>query len=475
MLDNRSFKKEATKLVDWMADYLENVASYPVLSKVAPGEIANSIPDKYPEESEAFESLLDDFERKIMPGITHWESPNFFAYFPASKSKASILAEMITATLGVQGMLWATSPAATELEDKLMVWMQQLLGLPESWTGSIQDTASNGTLNALLTAREQATDYSINQNGFFGQPIFRIYCSEQAHSSIDKNVRIAGFGLKNLIKIPVDESFAMIPERLEEAIKADIKKGYKPLFVMNAMGTTGSTAVDPLDAIGKLCEKYKLWLHVDAAYSGAALIIPKFRWMSRGIERADSFVFNPHKWLFTNFDCSLYYVKDKQALIDTYAITPEYLKTASDNQVNNYRDWHVQLGRRFRSLKLWFVIRDFGAKKLRAIIQQHCDWAQWLGQQIKDHSQFEMLAPISVNLVCFRYYDQKMTETQLNDFNELLLNNINQSGKIYMTHTKLNGKYALRWVGGHPELTKAHVERAWEIIKEYATKNATAK
>jgi aromatic-L-amino-acid decarboxylase len=470
MLNNQSFKEEALKLVNWMTQYLEEVEHYPVLSNVKPGEIASEIPDTYPEEAEKFQKLFLDFEEKIMPGITHWESPNFFAYFPASKSKASILAEMLTATLGVQGMVWATSPAATELEDKLMIWMQQLLGLPQAWSGSIQDTASNGTLNALLTAREKATNYQINQNGFKEQPVFRIYCSEQAHSSIDKNVKIAGFGINNLVKIEVDESFALIPEKLEEAIKSDIEAGYQPLFVMNALGTTGSTAVDPLEKVGAICQKYNLWLHVDAAYSGAALIIPEFRWMSKGIEKADSFVFNPHKWLFTNFDCSLYYVKDKQALINTFSITPEYLKTENDDIVNNYRDWHIQLGRRFRSLKLWFVIRSFGAKKLRAIIQQHCDWALWLKQQIDEHTDFEMLAPVSVNLVCFRFNNRKMSEEALNSFNEKLLKNINEAGKIYMTHTKLNGKYTIRWVGGHPELTKTHVEKAWQMILDHARK-----
>ncbi len=472
MLSNQQFKEEAHKLVDWITKYLQEVEKYPVLAQVKPGDIAQQIPEMFPEEAETFDRLFADFEKQIMPGITHWESPNFFAYFPASKSKASILAEMLTATLGVQGMLWATSPAATELEDRVMLWMQQLLGLPISWAGSIQDTASNGTLNALLTARERATDYQINKNGFQRQPVFRIYCSEQAHSSLDKNVKIAGFGINNLVKIEVDAHFAMISAKLEEAIQADIAAGYQPLFVMNALGTTGSTAVDPLEEIGKICKKYKLWLHVDAAYSGAALIIPEFRWMSQGIEMADSFVFNPHKWLFTNFDCSLYFVNDKQALINTFSITPEYLKTDNEDEVNNYRDWHVQLGRRFRSLKLWFVLRNFGANKLSDIIQQHCDWAHWLKEQIVSHPDFELLAPVTVNLVCFRYNNGRMSEGALNTFNQKMLKSINASGKMYMTHTKLNGKYTLRWVGGHPELTKKHVERAWrEILMHAQTTN----
>jgi aromatic-L-amino-acid decarboxylase len=466
MLQQEEFKEKAHQLVDWMAKYLEEVEQYPVLSQVKPGEVAAKIPASFPEEGEKFDDIFQDFEEKVMPGITHWESPNFFAYFPASKSRASILAEMITATLGVQGMLWMTSPAATELEDCMMVWMQQLLGLPENWTGSIQDTASNGTLNALLTAREKATNYQINENGFYQQPVFRIYCSEHAHSSIDKNVKIAGFGSANLVKVAVDEAYAMLPEDLEKAILADKAQGFHPLFVMNALGTTSSTAVDPLNEIADICNKHELWLHVDAAYSGAALIIEENRWMSKGMEKADSFVFNPHKWLFTNFDCSLYYVKDKQALINTFSITPEYLKTDNEEEVNNYRDWHIQLGRRFRSLKLWFVLRNFGAKSLRGIIQNHCDWAAWLGEQIEEHPNFELLAPIPVNLVCFRYVAENKSEEELNQLNEFFLKEINGSGKIYMTHTKLDGKYTLRWVGGHAELTKKHVENAWKIIKQ---------
>lgn len=470
MIQKEDFQEKARKVVDWMANYLEEVENYPVLSQVKPGEIKTKLPLSFPEEGELFEDIFSDFENDIMPGITHWESPNFFAYFPASKSRASILAEMITATLGVQGMVWMTSPAATELEDVMMQWMQQLLGIPESWSGSIQDTASNGTLNALLTAREKASNFTINQKGFYRQPVYRIYCSEQAHSSIDKNVKIAGFGIENLVKIEVDEKYAMIPEKLEEAIQNDLKTGFKPLFVMSALGTTGSTAIDPLFDISTICEKHQLWLHIDAAYAGSALIIEENRWMSNGIEKADSLVFNPHKWLFTNFDCSLYYVKDKQALINTFSITPEYLKTDTDDEVNNYRDWHIQLGRRFRSLKLWFVLRNFGAKKLRTIIQQHCDWAIWLKNQIEEHPDFEMLAPVSVNLVCFRFLNSQLEEGELNTINEKLLKQINTTGKIYMTHTKLNGKYTLRWVGGHPELTKKHVEDAWRIILEESEK-----
>lgn len=468
MLNNEDFRKHAHELVDWMADYFENVESYPVLSQSKPGDIKKQLPTSFSEKPEAYKTVFQDFEQIIMPGITHWESPNFFAYFPASKSKASVLAEMITATLGVQGMVWLTSPAATELEDRMMEWMRDLLGLPQSWTGSIQDTASSGTLNALLTAREKASGYSINQKGFAGMPVYRIYCSQEAHSSIDKDVKIAGFGIDNLVKIPVDKDFAMIPEKLEVAISEDLRNGFHPLFVMAAMGTTSSTAVDPIASIAEITGKHKLWLHVDAAYSGAALVAEEFRWMSAGVEKADSFVFNPHKWLFTNFDCSLYYVKDVQALKNTFSIMPEYLKTGADEEVNNYRDWHIQLGRRFRSLKLWFVVRNFGAEGLRKIIRQHCEWAKWLKAQIEAHHDFEMMAPVPVNLVCFRFNNGKMDEHELNRFNEKLLKQINEEGQIFMTHTKLNGKYVIRWVGGHPDLTKKHVEKAWEIIMQKA-------
>ncbi len=466
MLNNKEFRKHAHDMVDWIADYLENVEKYPVMSQVKPGEVKAQIPATFSEKPEDFELIFKDFEEKIMPGITHWESPNFFAYFPASKSKPSILGEMILSALGTQGMVWLTSPAATELEDRMMEWMRDLLGLSASWTGSIQDTASTGTFNALITAREKASGYLINQKGFAGMPQYRIYASEQAHSSIDKNVKIAGFGIDNLVKIEVDEHFAMVPQKLKDAIESDLEAGYKPLFVLGAMGTTGTTAVDPLNEIGTIAQKYNLWFHVDAAYSGAALICPEMRWMSQGMELADSMVFNPHKWLFVNFDCSLYYVKDPKALTKAYSITPEYLKTDTDDEVNNYRDWHIQLGRRFRSLKLWFMLRSYGAENLRSIIRNHCEWAEWLKGEIESHPDFEILAPVSVNLLCFRFNNGRMNEEQLNAFNEKLLKKVNATGKIFITHTKLNGKYTLRLVGGHPELTKDHLKRAWEVIME---------
>lgn len=465
-MTSEEFRKHAHSMVDWMADYLDNVEEYPVMSQVKPGEIKAKIPESFSEYPEPFEAIFKDFEDKIMPGITHWESPNFFAYFPASKSKPSILGEMLMSTLGTQGMVWLTSPAATELEDRMMEWMRDLLGLSTDWTGSIQDTASTGTFNALITAREKASDFQINEKGFAGMPQYRIYASEQAHSSIDKNVKTAGFGYENLVKIPVDENFAMISGELEKAIKNDLAAGFHPLFVLGAMGTTGTTAVDPLEEIGAITQKYKIWFHVDAAYSGAALICPEMRWMSKGMELADSMVFNPHKWLFVNFDCSLYYVKDSKSLTQAYSITPEYLKTDSDHEVNNYRDWHIQLGRRFRALKLWFMLRSFGAENLRTIIRNHCEWAQWLKNEIVASENFEMLSPVSVNLLCFRYNDGKMNEEKLNAFNEKLLKSINATGTIFITHTKLNGKYTLRFVGGHPDLTKAHLEKAWELIKK---------
>ena len=471
-MDTQSFRKYAHELVDWMADYFDEVEHYPVVPAVKPGDIKKEIPTDFPEDPEVFSAIFKDFEDKIMPGITHWESPNFFAYFPASKSKPSVLAEMLMSTLGVQGMVWLTSPAATELEDRMMEWMRDLLGMPKEFVGSIQDTASTATLNALLTAREKFTDYAINQNGFSGQPVFRVYCSEHTHSSADKNVRVAGIGLSNLIKIPVDESFAMIPEKLEEAILADKAKGYQPLLVISAVGTTGSTAIDSVDKIGDIANRYNIWHHVDAAYAGSALVVPEFRWMSKGIEKADSFVFNPHKWLFTNFDCSVYFVKDREALINTYSFTPEYLKTAVDKEVNNYRDWHIQLGRRFRSLKLWFVLRSYGAKGLRQIIQNHCQWAQWVKEQVESTPYFELLAPVPLNLVCFRWNDGKSDEEALNAFNENLLMQVNATGKLFITHTKLNGKYTLRFVGGNTELKEKHVHNAWKLIDEMAQKLA---
>jgi aromatic-L-amino-acid/L-tryptophan decarboxylase len=461
------FKKYAYEFIDWIVEYYKNIESYPVKSRVEPKEIFNKLPANPPENPESIESIFKDFQEIILPGITHWQSPNFHAYFPANSSFPSLLAEILMSAIGAQGMKWETSPSATELEEVVMNWLKNMLGLPENFSGVIQDTASTSTLVAILCAREKISGFKINDEGFKNFDGLRVYCSTETHSSIEKAVKIAGIGRNNLVKISVDDEFRMNPAELEKAIEKDIKNKLKPFCVIAALGTTGSTSIDPLGKISDICKKYNLWLHVDAAYSGSALILPEYRWMLEGIEQADSFVFNPHKWLFTNFDCSAYFVKEKEFLIRTFEILPEYLKTLSDSKVNNYCDWGIPLGRRFRALKLWFVIRSFGLSGLQEKLRYHISLAKNLESVLKKDSEFEILAPVIFNLICFRFKPQGIdSEVKLNDINEKFLHKINSTGKIYLSHTKLKGKYTLRMVIGQTNVTEEHVNKAWKLIKE---------
>lgn len=467
-MDKEEFRKYAHQMVDWMADYMDGVGEYPVKSQVKPKEIYNQLPTTAPTAGETMAAIFQDFEDIIVPGITHWQSPTYFAYFTANTSPPSILAEMLTATMAAQCMKWDTSPAAAELEERVMEWLMQAMGMPEGWTGVIQDTASTATLAAILTAREQKSKRGVNTHGYTGEERYRVYCSAETHSSIEKGAKIAGIGKENVVKVTTDDALSMRADSLREAIADDVKKGYTPLCVVAAIGTTGTTAIDPLDEIGDICQEYDIWLHVDAAFAGSAAILPEMQWMHKGVEKADSYVFNPHKWLFTNFDCTAYFVKDPKALVDTFAILPEYLRTQYDGQVNNYCDWGVPLGRRFRALKLWFVIRSYGIDGLRAKIRHHIDLAEWLETEISESDDFEMLAPRPLNLVCFRYHPDGLREEQLNALNEKLVAQLNATGKLYLTHTKVNGKYTLRIVIGQTNVEKHHVESSWELIKSMA-------
>ncbi|MDO9579986.1 MAG: aminotransferase class I/II-fold pyridoxal phosphate-dependent enzyme [Bacteroidales bacterium] len=462
------FRKHAHELVEWMAGYMENVENYPVKSSIEPGEIFNKIPDTPPSHSEPFETLIKEFDEILMPGISHWQNPNFFAYFPANTSPPSILAEMIIATLGTQCMIWETSPAAAELEEKMMIWLRDMIGLPSGFEGVIQDTASTATLAAIITAREKISDFSINNDGAEKKGTLRVYCSDQTHSSVEKAVKICGIGRKNLVKISVRDDFSMDTEQLRRAIISDKKRGHIPCCVVATIGTTGTTAVDPLRAIGEICSENDIWLHVDAAMAGTALILPEFQWMLDGREYIDSFVFNPHKWMFTNFDCSAYFVKDADALIKTFEVLPEYLKTRTRGKVNDYRDWGVPLGRRFRALKLWSVIRSYGIEGLSDKIRYHINIAKNLSEMISKEADFEILAPVIISVVCFRYKPSGYNEDQINSFNEKLNHQLNDSGKIYLSHTVLNGKYSLRMVTAQTNVTMDHVEKAWLLIKEGA-------
>ena len=461
------FRRHGRAVVDWVADYMERVESLPVLSRVRPGEVRSLLPPDPPERGEPFEAVLADVERVILPGITHWQSPNFFAFFPANASGPSILGELLSAGLGVQGMLWATSPACTELETHVLDWMAQMTELPAAFRsagtggGAIQDSASGAALCALVAARERATGSSSNERGCDGR--LTAYASTQAHSSIEKAVKLAGLGRANLRLVEVDGRFAMRPEALEEAIARDAAAGLTPCFVAATVGTTSSNGMDPLPAIGEICRRRGLWLHVDGAMAGTAALCPEFRPLFRGLELADSYCFNPHKWMFTNFDCDCFYVADRRALITALSILPEYLRNAATESgaVIDYRDWQVSLGRRFRALKLWFVIRHYGVEGLRHHVRRHVALAQEFAGWVREDRRFELAVEPPLNLVCFRHRGGDVA-------NQALLDELNGSGALYLTHTRLDGKLTLRMSIGQTHTERRHVEAAWDWIRRAA-------
>ncbi|MFA9454732.1 MAG: aspartate aminotransferase family protein [Candidatus Aminicenantaceae bacterium] len=457
------FRQWGYRFVDWVADYFENVGQYPVRSALEPGDIKKQLPDEAPQQGESMEAVFADFQEIIVPGMTHWQHPSWFAYFSANNSPPSVLAELLTAGMGAQCMIWETSPSAAELEEVVLEWLRKLLGLPEGLSGVIQDTASTASLVAMLTAREQATGFEANRRGL-KEPLL-VYVSEEAHSSVEKGAKIAGFGSENIRKIPTDAVFAMIPEELERALASDKSRGLQPACVVATLGTTSSSAIDPLESIGRICRRHKVWLHVDAAYAGNAAILPEKRWIFDGAEFVDSLVFNPHKWMLTNFDCSAYYVKDEGALIRTFEIHPEYLKTGVDAVVKNYRDWGIQLGRRFRALKLWFVLRSYGVEGIQAMIREHIRLAQLFKEWVEAHGAFEVMAPVPLSLVCFRMNDGR-PEEELDRINRELLTRLNQTGRLLLTQTSLKGKYVIRMAIDSHTTDEQHVRDAWDLIRE---------
>ncbi|HSA83112.1 MAG TPA: pyridoxal-dependent decarboxylase [Geminicoccaceae bacterium] len=459
------FRRHAHRLVDWMADYLANVDQHPVRAQVRPGEIAAKLPDAAPLDGEPLERIFTDFERDILPGMTHWQHPSFFAYFPANSSPPSVLAEMLTATLGAQCMLWQTSPAATEMETRLLDWLRQMIGLPEGFTGVIQDSASSATLCALLVSRERATGWQSNEEGLRACPPLVFYTSAEAHSSVEKAVKIAGLGRNSLRLIATDDIFAMRPDALDAAICEDLAAGRVPAGVVASLGATGVGAIDPLRPIGAVCREHGLYLHVDAAWAGSALLLEEQRWMIDGVGHADSFVFNPHKWLLTNFDCSAHYVRDPAALIRTLSILPPFLQSREGAEVIDYRDWGVPLGRRFRALKLWFVLRSYGVARLQALLRDHIAWTDELAERIRAAPDFELTSPPSLALLTFRYRPPGIEDDEaLDRLNERLLHALNDSGHLYLTQTRVRGRYVIRFAIGQLYTTRAHVERAWQVI-----------
>jgi aromatic-L-amino-acid decarboxylase len=471
-MDSEAFRRNGHALVDWIAEYLEHPEKYPVLSRVTPGEIAAALPACAPEEGEAFDAIMADFERVLVPGLTHWNHPGFFAYFAITGSAPGVLAEFLSAALNQQAMLWRTSPAATELEQVTLGWLRRLIGLPPAFEGVIYDTASIATMTAIVAARETAIA-DVREKGLAGRsdvPRVRVYCSDQTHSSIDKAVIAIGLGHESLRKIPTDDRFCMRMDALRAAIADDRAAGVLPIAIVPTVGTTSTTSVDPVAEVADICEREQLWMHVDAAYGGVAAMLPSHAHVLRGAERADSLVVNPHKWLFTPFDLSAFYTRRMDVVRSAFALTPEYLRTTEAAPVKNLMDTGVQLGRRFRSLKLWMILRSFGAREIRARLSAHIALAQQLAAWVDAHPDFERLAPVPFSVVCFRWKPAAATLTagELDAANERIIDAVNQTGDVFLSHTRLKGTLALRIAIGHLHTTEQHVRRAWDLIVEHA-------
>lgn len=464
MLDRSDYRRTRAIIGEWIEQYFATLEQRPVKSQVAPGDIYHALPQGVPESGESIEVIMKDFEKIIMPGITHWQHPSFHAYFPANSSVESVLAEQLTAALGAQCMIWETSPAAAELEQLMLEWLRDAMGLPGYWQGVLHDTASAATLVAILTAREVLTNYTSNEVGV--PQNLRVYATDQTHSSISKAVAIAGIGKRNLISISTDDQMSMDASALEAQVIQDSQNGYEPCCVVATLGTTGIMAFDKLSEVGKICERHKLWLHVDAAYAGTSLLLPECRWMIQGIEAVDSYVFNPHKWMFTNFDCTVYYVKNVKALIRTFEISPEYLKTETRGMVRDYRDWGIAMGRRFRALKLWFVMRSYGLTGLQEKLRKHIELNKSFAARIEQHKDFEVMFHPILNYTSFRLLPsgKSWEGKDLNTLNKDFLATINASGEAFLSHTVVNGIYVLRVVFGQTYVEQRHVDHLWELL-----------
>ncbi len=458
------FRKFGYEIVDWIADYFERIEDFPVLSQNEPNALKNALPTSAPEKGEDFGETIKDVEKLILPAVTHWNHPNFHGLFSTSTSSVGVFGDMFASAFDMKAMLWRTSPASTELEPVVLDWLRQMMNLPGDFKGVIYDTASISTLHAIAMAREKL-NLGIRENGMSGRtdlPLLRVYCSEQTHNSIDKAVILLGLGQKSLVKIPTNERFEMDTEKLREAISDDISAGYLPFCVIPTIGTTSSSSVDNVERCADICERNNLWLHVDTAYAGSAAIVPEFQHYFRGMERADSIVTNPHKWLFTPFDLSVLYVKDLDLLKKTFSLIAEYLKVSET--VTNQMDYGIQLGRRFRSLKLWFVMRYFGQEGLISRLREHCRLARLFANWVDDSPNFEMLAPVPFALVCFRACPKNVED--LDALNEKIMNEINASGEAYLSHTKLNNKFTLRLSVGSIRVEERHLQKVWELLNE---------
>jgi aromatic-L-amino-acid/L-tryptophan decarboxylase len=465
------FRKYGHELIDWIADYLKNVENKPVLAQIEPGDIKAKLPDSPPIKGERMTDVFSDIDEIIMPGMTHWNHPNFMSYFNSTASGPGILGEILSSTFNVNGMIWKTAPASTELEEVVLKWFQKMLQLPEKFFGIIYDLASVSSMHAIAAAREEAkqkyTNYDITK--------LRIYCSEQAHSSIEKGAITLGIPLEAVVKIKTDEQFRMLPSDLEGAIRDDLKNKFQPFCVVATVGTTSTTSIDQVDEIVKVTNKFDLWLHVDAAHAGSAAIVPEVRSILSGVEDADSLVINPHKWLFVPIDLSVLYTSKPEIIKKAFSIVPEYLKTDEESKVINYMDYGIQLGRKFRSLKLWFLIRYFGVEGLQNIIREHLRLGEIFADFIDRHPNFERLAPTPLSTICFRALpESRNSELFVNEFNKKLMDEINNTGKLFLSHTKLNDKFTIRLSISGIRTTEKHILQAWDLIKEkfrYLEKN----
>ena len=455
------FKQLAERAVQWIVDYYSKIESLPVRSEVNPGEVYSQFPASPPATPVQIDDVFKVLDEIIVRGITHWQHPNFYAFFPGNTSFPSIAAEILTSGIAAQCMLWESSPAGTELEQLCMEWCRELLGLPISWSGVIQDTASTATLTALLTAREWKSGFRISRRGFDGS-VYRIYASRQSHSSVEKAVRLAGFGTDNLVLVNTDEKLSMDPQALESAIREDLNHGYLPISIISTIGTTGTGAIDPVAAISAIATQYGLWHHIDAAYAGTALMLDEYSFLRDGLEGADSFVFNPHKWMFVQFDCTAYYVKDPELLIRTMSISPSYLMTAQGDKVNDYRDWGIQLGRRFRALKLWMTLQLLGTDAIKERLRHHISLAEKVEELINGDDRLEIAFDRSLNIVTFRIKSDVDPDGRLT---KQLAQKINESGKAYMTHAVVEKRSLIRWVTGQTYVEERHIDETWKLIQ----------
>jgi aromatic-L-amino-acid decarboxylase len=463
------FRKFGHQVIDWIADYRAGVAELPLVPGVKPGDIKAQLPAEAPLQAESFEAILADMQRIIMPGLTHWQHPGFFAYFPSNSLPSSVLGDYLATGLGTLGLAWQSCPALTELEEVVTDWLRRMIGLSASWSGVIQDTASTNTLVALLCARERTTQHGASRGGLQAEEqALTIYCSDQAHSSVDKAALLAGFGRDNIRHVAHDADFAMRPDELRRLIEADIAAGKKPCAIIATTGTTATTALDPIAPIAAIARAHGLWLHVDAAMAGSAMILPECRWMWDGVEEADSLIFNAHKWLGVAFDCALYYVRDPQHLVRVMSTNPSYLRTAADAEVKNLRDWGIPLGRRFRALKLWFMLREQGVAGLQARLRRDIANAQWLADQVKATPNWQMLAPVPLQTICVRHTPPGLSGEALDRHTQAWVDRINRSGRAWLTTALLDGRWMVRVSVGAASTEQDDVARLWRLMRQVA-------